>query len=278
VKQDDVVKTELAYTWFSLSDIPRQVLHCHAEYEVYYFIRGDVDYRIEGRPYNLRPESLLLIPPNSIHGVTIKTARPYERVSIHFLPELLDAGERSLLLKPFQKPGGYYPDLPSSGVDFLIRSMRDCKNMERPLRRTALKHRIITLLTYMYQIRPEDGGPAAPRDERIQAVQDYLDANLRASIPLGRLSRKFHLSKNHLNVLFRREMGTTVNRYVRIKRLVRARQEIQQGAPAEETAYRVGFNDYSNFYRAYRAFFGAAPSSRIGDDGDEAIKSKLPYL
>ena len=61
-------------------------------------------------------------------------------------------------------------------------------------------------------------------------------------------------------------------------RLVRARQEIQQGAAVEETAYRVGFNDYSNFYRAYRAFFGAAPSSRIDDEGDGLIKNNLPYL
>jgi AraC-like DNA-binding protein len=276
--KDDVVKTDAAYTWFSMSDIPRYVLHCHAEYEVYYFIRGDVEYRIEGRPYNPRPGSLFLIPPNSIHGVTIKTAEPYERASIHFLPELLDCGEQALLLAPFQRPGRYYPDLTAAGLEFFVRSIMDCKDMERPLQRTALKHRIITLLTRVYQIHRQDSGPAAPRDERIQAVQNYLDSNLRETIPLDALSRKFGVSKNHLNVLFRREMGTTVNQYVRIKRLVWARQEMQQGAAAEEAAYKVGFNDYSNFYRAYREFFRAAPSSRSDDGIEAAIKNNLPYL
>jgi AraC-like DNA-binding protein len=121
-------------------------------------------------------------------------------------------------------------------------------------------------------------GSPVPRDGRIQAIQRYLDSHLRENLPLDRLSRRFSISKNHLNVLFRREMGTTVNRYIRIKRLVLARQEIWQGAAAEEAAYRAGFNDYSNFFRAYRSFFGAAPSSRSGDDRYGAIKTCLPYL
>jgi AraC-like DNA-binding protein len=35
------------------------------------------------------------------------------------------------------------------------------------------------------------------------------------------------------------------------------------GCPAEEAAYKSGFNDYSNFYRAYKAFFGITPSAPI---------------
>jgi AraC-like DNA-binding protein len=43
-----------------------------------------------------------------------------------------------------------------------------------------------------------------------------------------------------------------------------ARQEILQGSTAEEAAYKAGFNDYSNFYRAYKAFFGIVPSDKSG--------------
>ncbi|MDR0377462.1 MAG: helix-turn-helix domain-containing protein [Spirochaetaceae bacterium] len=62
--------------------------------------------------------------------------------------------------------------------------------------------------------------------------------------------------------MFRKETGTTVNQYIRIKRLVLARREIPQGSTAEEAAHKADFNDYSNFYRAYKSFFGITPSDK----------------
>jgi AraC-like DNA-binding protein len=65
--------------------------------------------------------------------------------------------------------------------------------------------------------------------------------------------------------MFRKETGTTVTQYIRIKRLVMARQEILKGCTADEAAYKAGFNDYSNFYRAYKAFFGIVPSDKTSE-------------
>jgi AraC-like DNA-binding protein len=104
-----------------------------------------------------------------------------------------------------------------------------------------------------------------PQNEKIQAILGYLNSNLHKPISLDQLVQKFYISKNHLNVIFRKETGTTVNQYIRIKRLVMARQEILQGCAAEEAAYNVGFNDYSNFYRAYKAFFGIMPSDKANE-------------
>jgi AraC-like DNA-binding protein len=141
----------------------------------------------------------------------------------------------------------------------------------------ALKHRVISLLTGVYQIYRRHQTPAAPRDERIQALLEYLNGNLQKNITLDDLARRFHISKNHLNVVFRREMGTTVKQYIRIKRLVHARQGIQQGAAAEDAAYMAGFNDYSNFYRAYRSFFGLNPSNQADKDRGHGMRMPLRY-
>jgi AraC-like DNA-binding protein len=63
-------------------------------------------------------------------------------------------------------------------------------------------------------------------------------------------------------VLFRQETGTTINQYIKVKRLALARQEMRNGCGAEEAAYKAGFNDYSNFYRAYKSVYGIMPSDR----------------
>jgi AraC-like DNA-binding protein len=260
MRRDDVISTDMAYVWSTISDELYHKIHNHAEYEIYYFMQGNVEYRVEGRLYPFTPESLLLIPPNRMHGVTARSTRLYKRASFHFLPELLDETERSLLLELFEAPKRYYPDLSSIHMDFFMQSIMECQNMEETLKKIALKHRIITLLTHVYQMHLQDKASTVPKNERIQAILQYLNDNLLETIPLVELARKFKLNKNHLNVIFRRETGTTINQYIRVKRLVLARQELRKGVSAEDAAYRAGFNDYSNFYRAYKSFFGVIPS------------------
>jgi AraC-like DNA-binding protein len=275
VKKQDILNTDFLYAWSQTSDELYHDVHCHAEYEIYYFISGDVEYRIEGRRFIMAPESLLLIPPNCFHGVTVKSAEPHRRVSIHFLSDFLDETERNLLLKMFHARRVYYPDLSRFAIGFLIQSVLDCKKMKGPLQKTALKHRAISLLTHIYQIRSRDITDSAPVNERIQAILWYLNSNLQTNISLEQIVRRFQVSRNHLNVLFRKETGTTINQYIRIKRLALARQEMRNGCNAEEAAYKAGFHDYSNFYRAYKAFFGVMPSAKKQRNSAAIRKSGL---
>ena len=120
MEKDDIVSSDLLYIWSSVSDKKCQKLHCHAEYEIYYFIQGDIEYKIEGRRYAIAPERLLLIPPNCFHGVTVKSSRLHRRVSIHFLPDLLEETERTVLLKMFHAKRRYYPNLSGTQMGFLI--------------------------------------------------------------------------------------------------------------------------------------------------------------
>jgi AraC-like DNA-binding protein len=181
------------------------------------------------------------------------------------VPELLDETERALLLKLFHAPLLYYPDVSMHRIGFLVQSIFDCKDMEGPLQKVAIRHRSISLLTHIYQLYLQNMVCTATRNERIQTILKYLNRNLHESISLDELARKFYISKNHLNVIFRKETGTTINQYIRIKRLVMARQEILKGCTAEEAAYKAGFNDYSNFYRAYKIFFGIIPSNKTSE-------------
>jgi AraC-like DNA-binding protein len=185
---------------------------------------------------------------------------------VHFLPELLDDAERDFLLSLYKASNQYYPDLSTIRIHALVQSIMDCKSMESPFLAIALKHRIVTLLTHIYQIHTQDMGKSTPRNKRIQAVLTYLSDNLQRNIKLDQLAEKFNINKDYLNEIFHREMGTTINQYLRVKRLVLASQELRKGATAEEAAYKAGFNDYSNFYRAYKAYFGIKPSAQADEE------------
>ena len=56
-------------------------LHHHDFYEVYFFLGGKAEYRVEGRLYRLRPGDVLLLSPMELHQVTVQAGRvPYERI------------------------------------------------------------------------------------------------------------------------------------------------------------------------------------------------------
>jgi len=260
MRTDDIVEGSLCYVWSSVSDHKFTDRHCHAHYEMYYFVQGDIEYKVEGRLYTMAPESLLLIPPNVFHGSTVKSESLHKRISIHFLPELIDEAERKPLLECFHAEHVYYPDIQKTRIGILAQALLDCKSMKEPVLQIALRHRIISLLTHVHQMcaRPY----TAPPDERIQGVLWFLNSHLRTPLSINDVVNRFHISRNHLNVLFRAETGTTVNQYIRIKRLALARQEMRDGCGAEEAAYKAGFNDYSNFFRAYKAIYGRTPSQR----------------
>jgi AraC-like DNA-binding protein len=241
---------------------------CYNEYERFYFIMGDVEIHIEGRSYTPTPESLLLIPPNNMHGFIVKSAHLYKRVTIHFLPEILEPEERNLLLKVFQMPARYFPDLRGIQINSFVDDLKNCKNIEAPLQKIMFKHRLISLLAEIYLLHTPPPPPPPPANERINTVLQYLNENIKEDISLERLSQKFFIDKDYLNKLFSREIGTTVHRYVQVKRLILARYEIRKGSGIEEAACKAGFKDYSNFYRAYKSFFGIKPSTQRNEDKD----------
>jgi len=62
---------------------------------------------------------------------------------------------------------------------------------------------------------------------------------------------------------FKEETGYTIHSYIAEKRLLLARQQLQEGASVTEACDRSGYQDYSTFARAYRKRFGVSPSSDL---------------
>jgi len=259
----EYIKTDLMWCENTTSDEETYSCHCHGEYEIVYLIDGEnMVRRIGDQDYLLSPRDLLLIPSGTFHGWRIPALQPCHRLSIHFLPEFLDPSERVLLLPLFNARQVFRTEN-TTPVDAFVRSLLDCRDMEGGLRRLAIKSRIVSILTQVYKLRsapcPVAPAPAA-HDRRVKDALEYISRNYARPLSLDFLARYCSVSKNHLNELFRRETGATVNDYIRAQRLGFARRAILSGSGAEEAAYAVGFNDYSNFFRAYKAAFGVSPT------------------
>lgn len=69
------------------------------------------------------------------------------------------------------------------------------------------------------------------------------------------------LSKNQLNRIIKKATNTTVWSYITAKRLIYANELLYQGTPPLKTCAYCGFFNYPTFYKAYKKYFGHAPSA-----------------
>jgi AraC-like DNA-binding protein len=77
------------------------------------------------------------------------------------------------------------------------------------------------------------------------------------------LAERFYISKFHMMRAFRKETGSTIYMYLTQKRLMLARERMDEGMSATEACYACGFGSYSSFTRAYRKYYGSTPTGRV---------------
>jgi AraC-like DNA-binding protein len=88
----------------------------------------------------------------------------------------------------------------------------------------------------------------------------HLDLNFRRRVGLREVAKAVSLSPNYLSSLFRKETGTTVTGYVRLRRMRLAEQLLVEGnRTISEVAYLVGYQNYRDFHRNFVRHAGRSP-------------------
>lgn len=244
--------------------------HAHKKNEIFYFISGRADYLVEGRVYKLVPGSIMIMRSGEFHKILIQEDSPYERMALHFDSGIVASIDPDhCLLTPFtDRPlgvGNYF-----SPGEIRIGHIYEClKSIDAAPKNPETRRIAITanLFPILYEIktafdeRNQSGAAATDVGTLAGEIIAYINANLSGELSLDLLSDKFYISKNHLNRIFKAATGVTVWEYVKLKRLILARNSILAGSTAIAACQSSGFNDYSAFYRAYKERFGVSPKA-----------------
>ena len=251
----------------SMSRVASQgyMIHAHPFYELYYFIRGEVDYLLSGVERTLRPGAMLLILPNEFHGVRVNSAAPYERWTLHFDPGMLGKERGKLLLEAAEDAPALriMEDAQAWGMEEAFAIYDDLSEMEEGLQRRLVPVFTEALLgRWLIRRRslPMPQRASVPAPSVAKQVAGYLNEHFTERITLDGLAERYFISKSHLNLTFRKTVGMTVMDYLIRKRVAYARQLLGNGLPATQAAAAAGFGDYTSFYRNYVKRFGHAPN------------------
>ncbi len=240
-------------------------LHHHDFFEIYYFISGNVEYRVEGKSYILQAGDLLLISPWVFHQPVVQEHVPYERyvlwIERGYLSQFAAYGtDISACFGPAAtliRPTSYQRSTMAVLLEQLLKESGS-KKFGSELYGHGLFLQIMTEINRMAERSPQRR-EAAEEPELIGRVLAYISGHFSERLTLQDLADRFYVSKYHLSHEFSARVGTSVYRYIILKRLLAAREQIADGTPPSEVYQNCGFQDYANFYRAFKAEYGISP-------------------
>ena len=224
---------------------PNVEFHEHEFYEVFFFLSGNVSYNIEGRTYLLRPGDILLTDNQDIHR------KHGPRLTDCFK----DASQKDYkLIRPDGKAVAHLKSILDKIVD-----CRESTEFGSSTLEFIYLCEFMVFLNRAYFATPDMISKDITENEKINKVVSYINDNLEENLTLERLAEVCFISKSYLSHQFKEYTGLTVFQFIIKKRLTAARNMIREGIPVIEACMRCGFNDYSNFHKAFRKEFGSSP-------------------
>ena len=99
-------------------------------------------------------------------------------------------------------------------------------------------------------------------DKNVGAIIRFIDDRVSERITLSMISDHVHLSREYVAYIFKRETGKTVIEYINERKMLLAKDMIQNGnMTLGEVAQRLGFENYGYFSRCFKKHFNTSPKS-----------------
>lgn len=262
--KNTVADVFFSYTCDAVTPEEATARHCHDEYEILYVSEGRGKYVIEGAEYEIKPRTILFAPPFSYHSVEIDGNAKYERYILRFsLNNLSPAAQNFLdsLSKSLEGVGCYYDVNAFCGSIASVFERFEYADSLPPTERVEFRCLLTSELVLLLSVAARE---SVSRDEGELGARviKYLNEHIYRDISLDMLAKKFFVSKFYLCRAFKKHNGISVHGYINQKRVMYAKQLIELGESASSAAYKVGFGDYSAFYRAYIKLIGRSPTGK----------------
>ena len=163
-----------------------------------------------------------------------------------------------LLVEPHGRHGRRLQEfaIANRGVDLapMVASLPRPAVTDSPEQMMAWCHAVICALA------AHEAVSADVRRPEVDAVLDYVAAELHAMPRLSVAAKLANLSPTRLTHLFSAEVGMPFRRYVLWARMERVVAEVQRGRDLTTAAAAAGFADSAHFSRVFRSMFGLTPS------------------
>lgn len=263
---------------------PRYILHHHDFYEIYCLVKGNVIYQVENNTYNLRAGDIMLIRPLELHQAIVADGTEYERFILFIRKEYLRAlsTQNTNLDSCFNIGNGIQMHnllrIDSTNKEAMLNiffklllTYGDTGYGTDILSRTLLEELMVHINTYYLNNKNQKFEMDIHSDRKLtNGILNYINEHYHNDISLETMADKFFVNKYYMCHKFKESIGISIYQYVLKKRMSIARGLIEDGGMPTDIYRKCGFNDYTNFYRAFKKEYGISPKNLLKETGVEA--------
>jgi len=244
-------------------------IHIHDCYELYYSISGGKQFLIDNRFYDINPGDLFIINQFESHYLTQINNMVHERIVISIHPEFLKEistiktdlsycfternqvfNHRISLNKEQQNRFLYFIGKITTSNEFGSDIIERVAFMEMMVLINSL---------FIHNHRYQRTDSNFQYNQQVQEIHTYINQHITEAITVEQLAEQFYISTSYICRIFKATTGTTINKYINARRITIAKSLLTMGLGVSEVCEKCGFNDYSNFLKAFTKAVGISP-------------------
>lgn len=253
---------DLSVLWVAESNwIPEKGIaeHAHDDYYHLFIVRsGALDFTVDGTPYSLENNGLVLAAPGQLHSMTNNTANVSRIYEIKF-------ASKSPVLKRQLSSIPRAMTVDSMGMN-LVREIVAEGNRQEIQSAEYTASYLLSLINYLYRhygitqssetVIIDTTGFS---DVCVEIVK-FLESNWTRDVSLQEVADHVGFNKNYICTLFKRESGMTIGACHTTIRVRKAAEMISfSDMGIEQVAYATGFSNTSHFNRIFKKVAGIPP-------------------
>lgn len=244
-------------------------VHIHDCYEIYYSISGGKQYLIDNKFYDIQPGDLFVINQFESHYLAKIDQMVHERIVLSIYPDFLKqlSTECTDLSTCFTDRCGKYSHKLSLNKEqqqrflYFINKITANEDYGKDIMERAAFMELMLIINSIYLSNNalEEELPAFQYNQQVEEIIGYINQNIYQPLRIHTLTDNFHLSDSYLCRIFKSATGTTINKYINARRISIAKVLLSGGSNVTDVCEQCGFNDYSNFLKAFTKAVGLSP-------------------
>lgn len=234
--------------------------HWHEHFELHYVLKGQGVFYLNQKPLYVEEGSLVIINSNELHK-GVSNSKNFNALVIIF--------EMDAFSKEIAGCNVIFKSLieGDSIINEILMSIYKEENEKNLSYKLAMKGKLYELITYLLRnyvavsLSDRENSSRIKNLSRLNTVLQYIQENYTEQITNKELAELIHLSEFRFCHMFKESMGQSPINYINEVRLKKAYHLLEQKEiSVAEIASSVGFQDYNNFGRLFRKYYGYAPS------------------
>ena len=242
--------------------------HYHDYYEITFYLgEQDTDYLRENVHYTMRKGDIIFCRMFENHIMDCPNNDGHMRFCIGMEPRILGnySKKDANLYLMFSNQNPHYPIMHLDMLELqkylrMIEEFQQLGNSPgEQVIASSIIHRILGCLYYDMQLEMGADTTGLQHIRLVGSILHYVEENLAEPLSLQQIAQRYNYSVTYISKLFKTVTGSSLVSYIIEKRIGRAKQLMFENIEIMQIAERVGYHNYSNFYKAFKKATGTSP-------------------